>query len=303
MPKKTVRLELVQLEERSLPDTFGSLLGLSALWEPFGLSVLPLGGRAPAVGGPVLRQGVPGPGREADLVSLPKSPTSAATAQTTSTSGSTSSNPVVGGYAGAPFTDPWGFTLPGTNQQNANYTASGLNFMVFLNPGTLAASATGASSNFMSVLHNSFPDWTFTQRATPLSAGSLVARSYNVGVWSAGGTTYAGAQLEISYSPHTGDPVGNMHWIQVVTSNAAPNQPFPTNENAVDNGGVTTNPYYDTLGTANGTEFYDAPKRLGTKAPVGWSAELCLVQETGPQADTIYGAVPWGWGNVRVGTN
>jgi hypothetical protein len=165
---------------------------------------------------------------------------------------------------------------------------------VSLNPAHPADVGAGPTANFTAVLHTAFPGEVVTQSATALTANALTVNAYYV----QGAVSHVGAVFNVVYNPGAGDPSGNsVHWIQVVTDNDKPGQGggFGVNENIVDNLGAG-NPYYDTIGAANSTGFYDNPWRSnGQYAGISWNAEVWLVKETAPNTVTTYGGISWGW--------
>lgn len=93
-----------------------------------------------------------------------------------------------------------------------------------------------------------------------------------------------------------------MHWIQVVQDNDAnvnDMNVYGQSEDIVDNGGANT-PFYDVVGKATSSEFYDYSWRPDPGQPISWGAELALVRDMGPNGNggenvTVYEAVDWGW--------
>jgi len=168
------------------------------------------------------------------------------------------------------------------------------------------ASTTGAGDtnvNFASVLHDAFPTWTFNF-GHDLSANSLVVKAYDV----EGTNGFVGIQQNannfdgffVQYVPHGTDPTTNIHWIQVVYDNHAlgAGGGHGVIDHIVDNGGAA-NPYYDTLGVADGRNFVDSPGRTDAGASHVWLADLYLVRESPTAANTvdIYEGIEWGWRN------
>ncbi|MBV9537401.1 MAG: PEP-CTERM sorting domain-containing protein [Acidisphaera sp.] len=77
-----------------------------------------------------------------------------------------------------------------------------------------------------------------------------------------------GAVFCLTYAPGAGDPTGeDVHWVQSVETNFDPQQPGEVFDAAsgmwffLDNDGDPRNPFYDTHGTANATNFLDTPFR------------------------------------------
>jgi hypothetical protein len=136
-----------------------------------------------------------------------------------------------------------------------------------------------------------------------------------------------GADLYVVYNPGKDDPQinGDLHWIQVVWTNAAKNPSGPSYTpgkvaNFVDNDGAA-NPYYGGIGgktTIDGNQifnFYDRPSRTSPElasynfnTPIEWRAEDFLVVDTNKlNADNqeiinVYGGIYWGWNVTLQGT-
>jgi hypothetical protein len=107
--------------------------------------------------------------------------------------------------------------------------------------------------NFFNVLNRSFSStngWNITGSLAGLSNNSLQVTTYSA----LGSAQRVGASFAVTYVPGQGDPIANIHWIQVVSDNNAITYPGGvatpnpgTLENKVDLArNNTTTPYYDT---------------------------------------------------------
>ncbi len=152
------------------------------------------------------------------------------------------------------------------------------------------------SANFRARLSAAFPAWSFQCSPTSLSDNSLVVKTYEA----IGTPGFVGADFHVSYVPHAGDPLNNIHWIQVIITNhgTGPGQGHGPMVSYVDNGGAPV-PYYDDVGAADPTGFADKPRRLDADMTHVWDAELYLVEETAPQTVRVWGGVLWGWRNTN----
>src|SRR5439155_12390767 len=86
------------------------------------------------------------------------------------------------------------------------------------------------TDNFFSVLVAAYPlsaGWTYASAANELSDNSLTVRTYDA---EHGGEAQrncprdarpqcVGAEFNLQYTPHNGDPMAGIHWIQVITDN------------------------------------------------------------------------------------
>jgi Bacterial Ig domain/Calx-beta domain len=106
-----------------------------------------------------------------------------------------------------------------------------------------------------------------------------------------------GQSLFLQYNPSGVDPAAaNIHWLQFVTSS------FPAGGNpaglVIDNGGANT-PWYDTLGTADGTGFHDLPGGFVQATPQTFQAHLFPVAFAN-NAWRVWQGVSWGWKTDRA---
>lgn len=207
--------------------------------------------------------------------------------------------------------DPRARTLPGLNvatssvyDKSDDYKVDNNDWIVRLLPEqpTYLRSPT---ANFADVLAKAFPTtkgWSYVSSAVELSNDSLLVHTYDAqygsdivpdpttGKWSRIACTLCqGAEFDIEYQPHGTDPLQNVHWIQVVTSEG---------RSVVD--GAAATPYYDLAGLADSRHFFDFPIR-GGRTQQEWDAELFLVSgpgaADGPGQITVYGGLHWGWEN------
>ncbi len=168
------------------------------------------------------------------------------------------------------------------------------------------------TANWTAVVTAAFPalpGWAFANSAKELTAGSLEVRTYDAvsNGSQVAGVRSVGVDFRVNYTPGVGDPTAltnDIHWIQVITNNhkLGGGGGHGINDNKVDNGGAA-NPYYDTLGAADASDFLDKPGRDDPLANHNWSAELFLVTTPlasggGAQAVTVWSGVNWGWSSV-----
>ena len=176
--------------------------------------------------------------------------------------------------------------------------------------------------------------WTYAVAVNPLPAQSLDVTAYQVyagpnfvgiaGAAQANGFSSGFAVQAPANLP--GIPAGTAHWVQVIADNfnISNNPGFGNPENILDNGGVNfgnvapmppvTSPYYDALGAADGTSFYDAPRR-NNQANLAqsnwWIGDVFLATGSGPTGPGSRGQAPgtvilsnpgiqYGWGNFHL---
>ncbi|HJQ85796.1 MAG TPA: hypothetical protein VKA21_17035 [Candidatus Binatia bacterium] len=204
----------------------------------------------------------------------------------------------------------FGYTTSGVYDETEDYEVKDKLCTASLMPATVTE-VPGTGGNFFTVLSGAFPTWTYASAVTPLTAGSLKVRTYDV----QGTPARVGAEFHIRYVPAGTDPTANIHWVQVVTDNHnLTNNPGHGNaENIVDNPFSPGNraPYYDDGGAAAsgncalGCDFYDFPGRIDTDKDHDWLAQAFVV--TGPAANAGPGLITmytpgfeWGWKNRCV---
>lgn len=195
------------------------------------------------------------------------------------------------------------FTTTGVYDFEDQYSVGAQQWKAWLLPAHPIQLQRGGTVNFLAVLGAAFNTWTFNTAPASLSASALRVHSYDV----FGSAGYVGIEqtpnigFHVEYRPAGADPVANMHWIQVVTNNHAlgAGGGHGVIANIVDNGGAI-DPFYDTLGAADGRDFIDAPGRLDGNQSHFWIADLFLVQQTGATTVTIFDGVRWGWVNAPV---
>jgi hypothetical protein len=176
--------------------------------------------------------------------------------------------------------------------------------MTRLNPTAVQSITLGGTPLFRELLESKFSNWTFNR------AGNDLAGSFEIQIYDAvGAFNVVGAHLRLQYIPginpgiNNPTPNGNnLHWIQRVFDdhNITNNSGHGNPENIIDIGSGVTNPFYDTAFSADETNFSDFSSRGDTDKNHNWSAELYLVEETGPQEVTIYNGIQWGWNNEVV---
>jgi hypothetical protein len=194
-------------------------------------------------------------------------------------------------------------TASGQYDSIDDYNIGTVSWQAVLDPLSPAESVRGGTSNFMAVLTAAFPassGWTFVTAATNLSNGSLRVHTYDV----KGTPSSVGAEFDLEYVPGAGDPIMNIHWIQVVTNNhSATNSPGHGSTVSILDNPFSLGPYYDDAGAADMRNFYDFPLRSDANMSHFWFADLYLV--TGPAAGapgqvTIHNGIRWGWKNDPV---
>jgi hypothetical protein len=109
-----------------------------------------------------------------------------------------------------------------------------------------------------------------------------------------------GLQIHVVYEPHAGDPLTNIHWIQVASGNHEPGGTHGVAFSKVDTPSVTT-PYYDDGGVADQRNFFDQANMTDANQAHAFSFELYLVQETAPNTAVFWGGILWGWCNGPMG--
>lgn len=191
-------------------------------------------------------------------------------------------------------------TTSGVYDRNDTYTIGGVNYEAWLRPAKVAEINNTAGEFFFTQLNTwaGASGWTFQSAVNTLTDNSLKVRTYDV----QGSATRIGAELHVEYVPGVGDPVNNVHWIQVIRNNHNLVTGYGNLDLKVDNLG-STSPYYDHLGAATDREFYDFPGRTTNLTQRHyWDAELFLA--TGPAAGspgmvTLYRTgMRWGWETV-----
>ena len=144
--------------------------------------------------------------------------------------------------------------------------------------------------------------WSIKISEKPLSNDSLIVRTYDASdVDTQNNSRFAvGAEFHLQYVPHGTDPAMDLHWIQFVAEWVAIGTPKEMKRIFIDNGGTTV-PYYDAIGTADSSDFYDFPVQPDDNALFNhiWHAYTFLVSGDNKPGDvTFYGGVEWGWTNV-----
>lgn len=187
--------------------------------------------------------------------------------------------------------------------------------LAFISGSTLQADA--LTDPFLLALTSFGGGWTFGFSGTTLADSSLLVQTYDVQApgppatnqdalaKAAAGDPFIGeyclpdncigSELQVAYDPSGDDPTSDIHWVQVIYTNAFTGDPgyFIDNSNSQEF-------YYDTNGAATPTSFLDVPAIPDPGDPYFFDAELFLV--SGPNANspgpvTIYGAIDWGWQN------
>jgi hypothetical protein len=189
----------------------------------------------------------------------------------------------------------------GVHDLSDEYQVKNLECVAEIDPPT-ALEIPGTAGNFFNVLSAAYPQppWTYTSAVAELTAGSLAVETYDA----VGDPAEVGADFHLKYTPGAGDPAG-IHWVQVVTNNHALAGGHGVGDNKVDVPAGQADPYYDTIGAADATDFLDKPRRVDTDLAHTWTADLYVV--TGPASGAGPGAinlhhpgVRWGWKNSCV---
>jgi hypothetical protein len=128
------------------------------------------------------------------------------------------------------------------------------------------------------------------------------------------GGTGGGANIGLNYLPAGTDPTENVHWIQVIRTNAPsafgiahgttmPGDPgftYYIDDGYLPSGNVPPDPFYDSGYAADSRNFIDQPSRNYFPGAI-WNAEAFLDTDAisgGDHIDTIYNGVYWGFSTV-----
>lgn len=212
----------------------------------------------------------------------------------------------------------------GTIQTSIDYTFNGSAWvntatpLAFVSASTLQADA--LTDPYLMALTSFGGGWTFGFSGTTLADSSLVVQTYDLQgpgppasnqdafTLAATGDPFLkangcnsgnciGEEIQIAYNAAGDDPTSDLHWVQVVYTNAYTGDPgyFVDNSNCCEF-------YYDDGGTANSTGFLDIQAVPDPGDPYFFDSELFLV--SGPDVGspgqvTIYGAIDWGWQNSQ----
>ncbi len=177
----------------------------------------------------------------------------------------------------------------------------------------------GGTQNLLNGLTNSVwaqNGWQFNSSNTNISG------RFDIGVYNAlAYPNSVGADFQLRYAPSGDDPLNNVHWIQVVTTNHLidvnlagqiilnqylGNSPVSKIDVFVEQRNLnhidlnpqrqSFNPFYDTYGDAAQNYFNDfVGRRTYLTEPRIWLAELYLVRLVAPRTVAIYNGVSWGW--------
>ncbi len=161
-------------------------------------------------------------------------------------------------------------------------------------------------ANYVTILNNAYPGWTFNNATTTLSDDAIEIKTYD-----AVGTSMAvGVWIHARYVPHGSDPTDNIHWVQLLMTNHGlkgtghgPSASYLDAQNA-----STTTPYYDDQFAADSRDIIDKPTRVDANLDHTWEATTFLV--TGPDVGAGSGTVTllgpgftWGWKNTCTPTD
>jgi hypothetical protein len=207
---------------------------------------------------------------------------------------------------------------------------------------TYGPQTNGPPVNFSTVLNNPWGayvgtgapgQWNYAIAANPLPNQALEVTAYQVYA----GPNYVGIRMDQQANGFSSGfavlapanlpniPPGTGHWVQAVATNfpiSGPRVGFGNVTSYLDNGGVNaanmatgvTSPYYDASYAADGTNFYDAPRRnnqANLNQSNWWIADLFLASGPGATGPTSRNAAPgavilnnpgvqWGWGNFHL---
>jgi len=197
----------------------------------------------------------------------------------------------------------FGFNTSGLHDTEEVFERNGKRYTTTLKPAT-PGEIPNTIGDFFSTGLNAWADantdWTFASAVHTLSDSSVKIRTYDAYHKADG----QGVEFHAEYVPGAGDPVSNIHWIQVVRNNwniTAPDmadQGPGQDELIIDLHSTATSPYYDDGFAADSRDFYDFPGR-DEATEMFWEAELFLA--VGPAAGvpglvTLYRpGIQWGW--------
>lgn len=197
----------------------------------------------------------------------------------------------------------FGHATSGLHDTEEIYTVGNRRYTTKLKPATPGEIPNTTGDFFFGALSDWADDnagWTFASAVHILTDNSLKIRTYDA----IHNATRQGVQFHVEYVPGQGDPVSNVHWVQVVRDNwnitaADPDDRGPgKDELVVDLASSATSPYYDDGFAADGSEFYDRPWRDPAQT-MFWEAELFLAVGPAPGSPglvTLYRpGIHWGW--------
>jgi hypothetical protein len=213
------------------------------------------------------------------------------------------------------------YKTTGEHVTQVPYQVNGTDWVADLTPANPRPLKLGGTDFFLKILQQDFPanqGWSFVSAAKDLSANSLIVHSYQVHATDLlGQPNYVGIEanaltttnigFDVQYKQEAGDPVDDVHWIQVIDDNHAFNKNLQGKvvvnnygqvEKRVDVPQGATTPYYDGYYSADSRNFLDTPTRPNFDKSHYWHAELYLV--VGPDKPgkvTVYDGVSWGWEN------
>lgn len=198
-----------------------------------------------------------------------------------------------------------GIALSGDYDPQEPYAVGTMQCKTELYPNIiLPTEAATPSAAYLAALNAAYPAWTFNTATTDLSDSSIEIKTYDA----IGTSTRVGVWIHARYVPHTGDPTGNIHWIQILTTNhglqGTGHGPSAT---YIDNLGGTT-PYYDEGYVADNRNIIDRPSRSDASVNHTWEATtfICTGPAVGAGAGTVVVQTPgftWGWKNTCSATD
>jgi hypothetical protein len=200
----------------------------------------------------------------------------------------------------------FGFPLSGELDLEEPYATGILQCKTELYPNQIFPTENAAfSASYLATLNSTFPGWTFNNAAGTLSDDAIEIKTYDA----IGTSTMAGVWIHARYVPHGADPITNIHWVQILTTNhGLRGSGHGSSATYVDVASGTTTPYYDEGYAADGTDLIDRPFRSDASRNHTWEATTFLV--TGPNVGAGPGTVTllgpgftWGWKNTCSATD
>lgn len=201
----------------------------------------------------------------------------------------------------APSTE-FGFNMSGNFDPEEPYVTGLLQCKTELYPNIIFPTEEATmQANYVTILNNAYPGWTFNNAATSLSADAIEIKTYDA----IGTSTGVGVWIHARYVPHDGYPTDSIHWVQLLTTNHGlkgtghgPSASYLDAQNA-----ATTTPYYDDQFAADSRDIIDRPRRVDANLDHTWEATTFLVSgpDVGDGAGTVTLLGPgftWGWKNT-----
>jgi hypothetical protein len=161
----------------------------------------------------------------------------------------------------------------------------------------------GASADMQAILKAALPTWTFTFGGT--LDGTLHIETYSA---TSSKDDWGGALMDATYTRVATDPtIADLHWIQIVTTNAPLKAGEPTTGYVDPIRNPYTRPWYYSAAldqskengnkTATTYHFHDHPKREARSDPddITWRGELLMASSDGVDSAKVYDGFDWGF--------